>query len=238
MGAVGGASGEASRQVFSGEHAQKGSFDWGAIGTSTALGGGLGGATNAVAGPAIARMGNRLFEGGYGAGLKVGSPEARAAFFAPIARATGGNFVIEAPGTVSGRPVLTLATPRGSEAWYISSGGGTHGTGGAQGGDWVPFRGFTPEPRLIYENPATGARAVNGGERPGAFIKDPSTYGMSTDNPLFKWGTPANRATADSLKSWRIPVNQENVPWQQAQTQLNRAGVQRPQPVGVHTGPL
>lgn len=236
MGAVGGASGEASRQVFSGEHAQKGSFDWGAIGTSTAIGGGLGGATNAVAGPAMARMGNRLFEGGHGVGLRVGSPEARAAFFTPIARATGMNFVISEPGTVSGRPVLTLATPRGTQAWYVSSGGGTHGATGAQAGDWVPFRGFTPQDRLIYENPQTGARAVMGGpphHRAGAFIKDPATFGMDPDtNPLFKWGTPENLATARSLARWRIPVNDSKVPWQGAQGQLDRAGVPQLQPVG------
>src|SRR5262249_49167781 len=111
MGFVAGSTYEASRQQISGERAEQGGFDLGRIGTSGVTGAAFGGAPEAVAGPALARMGNRLFEGGYRAGLNVGSPEARTAFFPPIARATGMNFVTSAPGTVSGRPVITLATP-------------------------------------------------------------------------------------------------------------------------------
>jgi RHS repeat-associated protein len=241
LGLLGGVTQEGSRQVVSGERARQGGFDWERIAVSGGAGAALGGATNAVAGPALERAGSALFGGGYRAGLGVGSPEARAAFFAPIARATGQNFVVSAPGTVAGRPVLTLATPRGPEAWYISSGGGTHGKAGAQAGDWVPFRGFTPESRLIYENPQTGARGVMGGEDPGAFIKDPSTIGLDENtSEFFKWGTAENKATADSLaKSLvRQPVNQQDVPWQTVQPQLEAVGVQRPPSVGKYNGAL
>ena len=219
MGGTAGATYEASRQHFSGERAQHGGFDLGRIGTSAAIGTAFGGTTEAVAGPALSRMGNRLFERGYGAGLNVGSPGARAAFFGPISRATRMNFVIEAPGSYDRRPIISLSTPRGPEAWYVRTGEGGLASGGAQPGDWAPFQGFAEQGGFYRGESGSVHRAT-----PGWFVKADST-GMSSDAAGYRLGGEAQIGTSRSLGSWRIPVSTQETPYPQLNAQLRGAGV-------------
>lgn len=219
MGATAGATYEASRQEFSGERAERGGLDWGRVGTSAAIGGAFGGATEAVAGPALSRAGNRLFEAGYGAGLRVGTPGTRAAFFGPISRATGMNFVISAPGSSAGRPVIALSTPRGPEAWYVRTGGGGITSGGAQPGDWAPFQGFA-EGAGYYRGAGDSVHRAT----PGWFVKADSTGGISESAATFRLGGEAQLGTSRSLGSWRIPVSTAETPYLQLNAQLRAAG--------------
>jgi len=223
-GTTGGAAYEASRQQFSGERAQRGGFDGGRIAGSAAVGLVLGTATEAVAGPALSRTGNRLFEGGYGAGLNVGSPAGRAAFFNPISRATGLNFVISAPGSpagATGQPIISLATPRGSEAWYVRSGTGGLAPGGAQPGQWAPFQGFAEQPGF-YASPGGSVHKAS----PGWFVKANSTGGIAETAATFRLGGEAQLGTSQALGGWRIPVSTQEVSFPQLNAQLRAAGVQ------------
>ena len=65
LGATAGATYEASRQQFSGERKERGGFDFQRIEKSAAFGAAVGGVTETIAGPALNRMGDRLFQGGY-----------------------------------------------------------------------------------------------------------------------------------------------------------------------------
>lgn len=109
-GAVAGGTYEATRQVVSGEHAKQGGFDTHKLGTAVALGGGLGAATEAVAGPALASAGNKAYQKGasFGRGVRsalaggkapVSAPpvEAAAAAEAAPAAAAKGNSEPAAP---------------------------------------------------------------------------------------------------------------------------------------------
>jgi hypothetical protein len=225
---VGGVTQEASRQVFSGEHAEKGGFDWGRIGTQGAIGAAAGGLTSAVAGPALGRAGNRLFEAGYRGGLKVGSPAGRAAFFGPISKATGQNFVISALGEGGGgggetpRPVIALATPRGPEAWYVRSGQGGISKLGAQPGQWAPFQGIAEK--------AGGYIAPDGSLSSGEvgwWVKVDSTAARGA---TYRWGNEGQAGTAAQLGKWRIPVSAQPASDAQVNAGLRAAGVPLRQP--------
>ena len=223
LGATAGATYEASRQEISGERAAHGGLDWSRVGTSAAIGGAFGGATEAVAGPALSRAGNRVFEAGYGAGLRVGTPGARAAFFGPISRATGMNFVISAPGAptgASGQPVIALSTPRGPEAWYVRSGTGGVTAGGAQPGDWAPFEGFAEQAGFYRGSAGSAHRAT-----PGWFVKTESTGGIADTAATYRLGGAEQLGTSSSLGGWRIPVSTTETPYLQLNTQLRAAGV-------------
>jgi RHS repeat-associated protein len=230
---IGGVTQEASRQVFSGEHAEKGGFDWGRIGTQGAIGAAAGGLTSAVAGPALGRAGNRLFEAGYRGGLKVGSPAGRAAFFGPISKATGQNFVISALGEGGGgrgetpRPVIALATPRGPEAWYVRSGQGGISAHGAQSGKWAPFQGIA-EKAGAYVGPDG---KLNVGQ-PGWWVKVDST---AARGGAYRWGNEGQAGTATQLGKWRIPVSEQPASDAQINAGLRAAGVPLRQPDRVFT---
>jgi RHS repeat-associated protein len=71
IGLAGGATYETTRQVASGERRQRGSFDLGRIGVSAAIGLGFGGATEAIAGPALSNLSNRAFNLGYRGGVAL-----------------------------------------------------------------------------------------------------------------------------------------------------------------------
>jgi RHS repeat-associated protein len=184
-GAFGGATYETTRQVVSGEASANG-LDTGRIGTATLGGAAGGGVLNATLGPALSGVGNRSFEFGYTRGISIRALPVRGAGLSWLSSQTGNRYIIGEHGTVSGRRIVTVATPEGPRAFYARTGGGGTNSGGAQPGDWAPFDGFA---NIDGRLPVTK----------GWFVKDRYTEGMSESNPLYRFGTPENLATSEWL---------------------------------------
>src|SRR5262249_20321392 len=153
---------------------------------------------------------------------------------------TGENYIIGEHGTVRQfvkgeerlRSVATVATPEGPKAFYRSTGKGTPGSGGAHAGDWVPFEGFSRGGKPAYyrivddgipiDIPIDAAESLAQqklGVHEGWIVKDRISSGLAEGDPMFKWGTQANKDIAMWLNG-RVGQSPVIRPWQTIQIEI------------------
>jgi len=228
-GAGGGATYEGVRQIASGEASNNGGLDWSKIGASAKTGAIAG----AVTGPVLGAVAKPLTQGAYAKGYNAGA-NIRSNILVARAAKTGQNYVIGRHGIVSGRQIATIATPEGVKAAYQRHGSGTANKAGAQAGDWSFFEGFSRGGRPKEFVDSTGKSYPP--EKfdpisPGWFVKDKINAGLSQDDPLFKWGTQANKDVATWMGKQPAPKSvQRN--WESVQVELKGSGVVTRDPVG------
>ncbi|TDB67509.1 SpvB/TcaC N-terminal domain-containing protein [Arundinibacter roseus] len=217
LGAVGGATAEATRQVSAGE-----SLDAGRIGTAMAAGAVLGGVLDpAISATSLPGTMAQATQRASGAGTRAGI-SLRSSVQTARARASGENYLITRHGDVSGREVVSVATPEGPKAFYNRTGGGGTNSGGAKAGDWAPFEGFSQRDG-VFEYNGNMYRVPN-----EWFIKHRISAGLDESSPLYRFGSDQNISTSKWLLNQNIPKSTTSRSGAEVNPELQAAGIEIP----------